>query len=190
MLQFLYTFTEESNYNKIDRIYADYHDYMLKYAISKFISYGSANPIYDAEDAVQNTFVKIVRSIDKINFSIGKLGVKNYCFGILNNEIYNVIGDSEEFLEFDDETFLQDDYTFVENLLIKENYDQVVKLIEAMDEKYSSTLYFFFTLEMSVNDIAEMMGISPKTVYTRLMRGKSILHKSLKGSNEYGYRKS
>ena len=50
---------------------------------------------------------------------------------------------------------------------LKENYNQVVKAIEELDEKYSTTLYLFYCKEMTVNEIAKIMGISAKTVYTR-----------------------
>jgi DNA-directed RNA polymerase specialized sigma24 family protein len=35
---------------------------------------------------------------------------------------------------------------------------------------------------MTVKEIADMMGISAKTVYTRLARGKKLLLDSLKGA--------
>ena len=61
----------------------------------------------------------------------------------------------------------------------------MVKAIEKLDEKYSTTLQLFYCEEMAPNDIAELMGLSPKTVYTRLARGKKILLESLKGGKVY-----
>lgn len=180
MLQFLYTLTDESNYNKIERIYTDYYDYMMRFAVSKFNSCGTENSIYNAEDAVQNAFVKITKNIDNIDFSKSEKSVKNYCFGILSNEIYNILDGDSEILEFAEEEFFTEDSSFIEKLIMKENYDRVVEAIESMDVKYSSTLYFYFTRDMTVNEIAEMMGISSKTVYTRLERGKVLALKMLK----------
>ena len=39
---------------------------------------------------------------------------------------------------------------------------------------------------MTVNEIADMMGISAKTVYTRLARGKKLLLDSIKGAKFNG----
>ena len=181
MLQFLLTLTDESNHGKIEHIYNTYHDFMMKYAVSKLKNMGRANFIYDAEDAVQNTFMKIAKYADNIDFSRGEKDVKNYCFSILTNEICNVIDDNEEIYELTDEFDIEKEFSFVEELEIKENYEQTVKAIERLDEKYSTTLYLIFCREHTVNEVAEMMGISTKTVYTRLARGKALLLDSLKG---------
>ena len=181
MLSFLLTLTDESNHGKIEYIYNTYHDYMMKYAVSKLKSMGRTNFIYDAEDAVQNAFMKIAKYIYKIDFSRDEKDVKNYCFSILNNEICNLLSDNKEIYELNQEFDFEKEYNIMDELVIKENYEQVVKTIEHLDERYSSTLYFVFCQEHTVNEIAEMMGISVKTVYTRLARGKALLLDSLKG---------
>lgn len=186
MLQFLLTLTDESNYEKIEHIYNTYHDYMMKYAVSKLKTAGRTNCVYDAEDAVQNAFMKITKYIDNIDFSRGEKDVKNYCLATLSNEICNVLRDNKEDFEFNEEFCSEIEYNFIEKLEIQEKYDEVVKAIESLDEKYSTTLYFAFCKEKSVNEIAEMMGISAKTIYTRLARGKDLLLESLKGANYDG----
>ena len=186
MLQFLLTLTDESNHGKVEHIYDTYHDYMMKYAVSKLQAVGRKNAIYDAEDAVQNAFMKIVKHIDKIDFSRGEKDVKNYRLTILCNEICNILTHNEENFEVDEELFAENEYNFIEELEIQESYNEVVKSIKALDEKYSTTLYLIFCQEKTVNQVAEMMGLSPKTVYTRLDRGKRILLDSLKGAKING----
>lgn len=181
MLPFLLTLTDESNHGKIEDIYNKYHEYMLKYAIVKLRGAGRQNAVYDAEDVVQNTFVKITKYINNFDFSRDERDVKNYCFSILNNEICNLLSDNEIFFELNEEFYNENEYNYIEKLEIQENYNKIVKIIEKLDEKYSTTLYLVFCKEMSVNQISEMMGISAKTVYTRLARGKKLLLDSLKG---------
>lgn len=183
MLQFLLTLTDESNHNKIEYIYNKYYENMLRYALSKFKSFGRRNFIYDAEDAVQNTFMRITKYIDKMDFSREEGEIKNYCFSILINEIYKVLGDNEENFEFFEEFCPENEYNFIESLDLQVRYQQVVRAIEALDEKYSITLQLVFCQEKTVGEIAEMMGISAKTVYTRLARGKKLLLDSLRGEN-------
>ena len=186
MLQFLLTISDESNHSKIEHIYKTHHDNMMRYAISKFQDLGRTNFAYDAEDAVQNAFIKITKYINKIDFSHSENDIRNYCFSILCNEICNVISDNQENFDYFEEFCLKKEYNFIEELEIRENYNQVVKAIESLDEKYSTTLYLVFCKEMTVNEIAEMMGISTKTVYTRLARGKKLLLDSLKGAELNG----
>lgn len=186
MLQFLLTMTDESNHERIERIYKTYHDYMVRYAVSRLRSAGRRNFGYDAEDAVQNAFMKITLHIDNIDFSRGERDVKSYCFTILSNEIYNILNDREEICELNEEICCEETYSFVEELEIKERYSEVVRAIEGLDEKYGTTLYLVFCQEKRVNEIAEMMGLTPKTVYTRLYRGKELLLNTLKGARING----
>ena len=65
-------------------------------------------------------------------------------------------------------------------------YGEIVRAIEKLDDKYCTTLQLFFCKEMTPNAIAELMGISPKTVYTRLARGKKLLLEILKGAKING----
>ena len=181
MLLFLLTLTDESNHSKVEKLYNDYHDDLMKYAVSKLYSTGIEDYRYVAEDAVQNAFLKLVKNIDKIEFSRGEKAVKNYVFAVLINEILGILNDNEAVLEFFDESYELSESSFVDELEIKERYDEVVDAIAKLDERYSFTLYFAFVLDKSVNEIAEIMGISPKTVYTRLVRGKEKIRNLLKG---------
>ena len=186
MLQFLLTLTDEANHGKVEHIYNTYHEYMMKYAVSKLQAAGRTNVMYDAEDAVQNTFMQIVKSLDKIDFSRGEKDVKNYCLTILCNEVCNVLRDNKEKYEFLEEFCPDKEYNIVKELEIRESYKEVVKGIKALDEKYSITLFLIFCEEKTVNQVAEMMGLTPKTVYTRLARGKELLLYSLKGAGING----
>ena len=76
---------------------------MIKYATNKFQSYGMPNVENDAEDAVQNTFIKISKHINKIDFTVDKKRLKNYVFAILNNEISNILNEDPENLSLNEE---------------------------------------------------------------------------------------
>ena len=175
MLQFLLTISDESNHNKIEMIYTKYHDDFMRYALSKLMSYGRVNYLFDAEDAVQNTFLKIVKYIDNIDFSRSEVDIRNYCITILINEITNISKD--ECVNLNDLTdfCLETEFDFVNKIDFKEKYNRLVEIIKNLDEKYSSTLYLAFWIGKKPDEIAEMMGISLQTVYSRLHRGKELL---------------
>ena len=184
MLQFLLTLSEESNYSKIEYIYYSFHDDMLRFAINKFQLAQRSNFALDAEDAVQSAFLKITKYINNIDFSKSKQDIKNYVFTLLLNEILKILNDNSENTEFFEEICEEKGYNFIEELQIKDQYAQVLKAIENMDEKYSSTLYLVFVEEKTPLSVAEEMGISVKTVYTRLSRGKQLLIDSIKGEKD------
>lgn len=180
MLQFLLSISDESDHAKIIYIYNKYHEFMIKFAVSKFKNMGRSNYVFDAEDAVQSAFVKITRYINNIDFSASEKNIKNYVFSILSNEICNIISENTEFDELDEEFYDKTDDDFIEELHIKERYNQAVRAIENLDERYSTTMFLLYCNEMSVNEISDLMDISSKTVYTRISRGKKLLIDSLR----------
>ena len=63
MLAFLMTIADEQYRSQIDRLYKRYHQKMLRMATNAFSAAKRNNPGLDAEDAVQSTFLCIVRYV-------------------------------------------------------------------------------------------------------------------------------
>lgn len=187
MLLFLLTLTDESEYSKIEYIYDSYHESMMRFAISRFRRAGRENYFTDAEDAVQGALLKLSMSAKQIDLSRGKKQVQSYVFSTLANEICRVFKGNSKNFENIEEFQLKDEYNFIEELEINENYNKVVQAIAALDEIYSTTLALVYKEEIPIKEIAKMMGISQKTVYTRLERGKKLLLESVKGRIDYDY---
>ena len=181
MLLFLMSMVEESDRGKVEEFYRRYKEDMMKCAVGKMMDAGRKNYLFDAEDAVQATFFKIIKYISKIDFDREEKAVKNYVFSILTNEINKILRKKEIFLENVEEFSEESIYNLIEELEIQKNYKKVIEAISKMDEIYSITLMYVFIEEKSVKEIASLMGISQKTVYTRLERGRKILLSSLKG---------
>ena len=182
MLSFLLILTEESDIEKIQSLYETYKDLLWSFAAASLQRKAKADSTSDIEDIVQNTFVKIVRHIDKIDFSRREKDIRNYIFSILTNEISNHLNDIVYTDSYDtvlDNKIGYDIDDFIEELDIRNRYSKVVDAISQLDEKYSTTLNMAYCENMSVEEIANLMGISPKTVYTRLARGKELLRKAL-----------
>lgn len=185
MLEFLLLISDPAEHDNITRIYNSYYDYMLKYTVSKFKGMGRGNCVFDAEDTVQNTFMKITRYVHNIDFSKGEKSIKSYVFSILDNEICNFLNEEVELYGLEEEFSEETAYDFFEEMDMKERYREVVKAMETLDERYGTTLYMFYCNEMRPGKIAALMGLSTKTVYTRLARGKVHLQNSLKGTTIY-----
>jgi len=179
MLQFLLTLADESDHDRVEELYNKYYNYFLKCSVTKFKAAGRSNCVCDAEDAVQNTFMKIIKYLSNIDFSRGEKDVKSYCLAILSNEICNILNESQEKYEFFEELCSETEYNFVDELEVQEQYDRILEAAKGLDIKYSTTLQLFFSKGMTPAEIAETMGISTKTVYTRIARGKKLLLESL-----------
>lgn len=181
MLLLLMSMADEADRGKVEKFYHTYKEDMMKYAVSRFCRAGRKNYLFDAEDAVQATFFKIIKYISKIDFNRGERAIKNYVFSILTNEINKILRKKEIFSENVEEFSEEAEYNLIEELEIQKNYGKVIEAISKMDEIYSITLAYAFIEEKSVKEISELMGVAQKTVYTRLARGRKLLLSSLKG---------
>ncbi len=184
MLGFLLSISDESNHDRIEYIYATYSNDMLRYAKYKLKNRGVSNYELDAEDVVQNSFLRIIRYIDRISRKASGKELRTYLFSIVSREVDKLLKDQVLFDSFDVYSDVIEDGDFWETLRIEKRYDDVVKKIKKMDDRYSMTLLFYYCNEMSVKEIATMMGLSDKTVYTRLSRGMRLLKDSFKSEEK------
>ena len=157
---------------------------MIRFAKNRFKQNGILNYEIDAEDAVQNAFEKITKYINAIDFSVIEKTMKSYVLSIVSNEVINILLGYRYYDDIDEYIDILEDEDFIEKINIKESYNEVVKIIKQLDERYSTSLMYYYCYEMSVKEIASMLGLSEKTIYTRLERGKLILLKTI---NEVQY---
>lgn len=183
MLLFLQAISDPRDHEKVESIYHQYRDRMLRLAGARLRQMGVSNAELDAEDVVQNAFVKIVRHIDKLDFSLGEGAVLGYVMKIVANEAASFAADRTECDSLDAYQNTLTDRDFLEQLRVSERYDAVVEAIRRLDERYSITLSLRYVEEMSVKDIAALLGIAEKSVYTRIERGKKKLLQMLEGEN-------
>lgn len=175
MLCFLLAVADDESREMIIHIYTAFHDDMIRFAKSRFLKAGSPNYATDAEDAVQNAFLKLTKYASSIKPGTNDRALRAYVFSVVSNEVSNILSGTTYFEDIDEhENDISDD-EFCASLAVNERYEQVVAAIRSLDEKYSITLQYRFQKEMTVAEIADMMGISEKTVYTRLIRGKKML---------------
>lgn len=122
----------------------------------------------------------MVKYADKLDFT-NKAHLKNYALTILTHEMDRILKENSENIDFVEEFPEKNRYKFIEDICIREQYTEVVRAIEQMDDIYGTTLFLVYCKDMTVNEIAEMMDVPAKTVYTRLARGKKMLRDSIKG---------
>ena len=177
MLLFLMSVADEGDRNNIARIYHRYHEKMLRVSFRRFKQARRHDPQSDAEDAVQSTFLNIVRYVRAVPFDKPERQLRAYVFAMLHNEISKILAEPELPLEDSIENMLDEEslQEFGERVHIRERYREVVTAIRDMEPKYSTVLLLCFGEEMTVKQAAEALGISPSTVYTRLRRGKQLL---------------
>ena len=185
LLNFLLSISDEGVLAKVERLYYTYYDAMLCFAQSRLKQSGIQNYEIDAEDAVQNAFVKITRYINKINIAAPEKAIRSYCLSIVANEVRDIVSDDRRCDDIEEYADSLADEDVIEKMNIKESYRNIVEIIKRMDEKYSTVLMYYFCYDMSVKEIAEMLDLSENTVYSRFSRGKLILMKTI-GGDDHG----
>ena len=172
MLSILFTLVEENDRDKLTRLYHAYHKMMLRLARSKLKSVRHANYVADAEDVVQNAWCRIVKHVDKIDLSKHERVIRSYILTIVSNETARFLRAQEECHPLEEGIADED---FLQRLHVKERYRAVVGAIGRLDERYRNALYLHYVMEHPVKEIAAMLDVPEKTVYTRIERGKKKL---------------
>lgn len=175
MLQYLLFITEDAYVPQIERLYNRFHDEMIRIGRYQLKRAGDYNYYSDAEDVVQASFLKISKYVHKINFDKSEKELKAYVFKILSNEVNNFLNDKSDCESIDDHLDHLSDDEFFQRFELQEEYNEVVGAIKALDVKYSTVMLCYYHDNMKVKDIAELMGLPEKTIYTRLERGKCLL---------------
>lgn len=180
MLIFLLTIPDESVLRKILILYSKYHLNMLRYARSLLRCLGDKNYYKDAEDIVQNAFVKISRYIDNIDFSRSEDAIGGYLFTIVENEVSDFLAKQEKCDELDEMLTICNECDLFEEFSKKELYNNIVREIKRLDPKYSEVLWMYLVEEKKASEIAEILDLKVNTVYTRIERGISMVREKFK----------
>ena len=175
MLSFLLSISEEQYHSKIEYLFNTYHSDMIRFAKYRLKTAGISSYNVDAEDAVQSAFLKIIKYIDRIDFHAGEKEIQSYVLSIVSNEVADILKSNKPFDCLDDYADQLSDTSFIDQLQVNERYEQVVRILRQMDDRYRTVLQFRYVNDMSVKAISDLIGISEKAVYARLERGKRLL---------------
>ena len=168
--------TEEQR-SMVERLYIDQKQtmYHTAFAILKNKQ--------DAEDAVHETFLRIITNIDKLS-DIGSEKIKSFVIIVVKNiaiDIYrkrqkNVIVDVPE----DDDANISE----VERKVLESSeYDILNKVVGMLPETQRNVLILKYYHDMTMADISAMLGVTASAVRTRICRAERKLAKLLEEEN-------
>lgn len=177
---------EKDKKQRASELFELYHKELLKITAGKLKTAGDTNYIDDAQDVVQNVYVKVIKYADAVS-RIDESGIRGYLYAVASNETANFLsrrsGHHNRTELRDESCHTEDDC--LDGLLVRERYDRVVACIMALDEKYSIVMLFRYAQGYSVSRIARILGISKKQVYSRLNTGRRKLIEMLDGEEQY-----
>ena len=155
-------------------LYKEYKEDMFRYACSILREERLA------EDAVNQAFLGIIKNVEKI-YDLDVSKIKSYVVISVRNACYNINQkrsrqwEKEVMCDYIEDITIDDTSSFLD----EDSFDYVKQAVGALDEQYKTVILLRYYKELSYNEIAEKMNISPKHVSVLLTRAKSILKKEI-----------
>ena len=171
--------TEEEKQLAI-RIYEKYSKFMFK------VAYDVLKSDHNTEDAVQQAFIKISKNFDKIN-ELNENKTRNY-IGLITRhtavDMYNEIKGQPFFIGDDCADVNACDIS--EIIITKETYNRIKKHINSLKPHYKEIIYLKFGQDLTYNEIAKLLDITPENARKRLERARAQVLKLLEEEDGYG----
>jgi RNA polymerase sigma-70 factor (ECF subfamily) len=146
----------------------------------------------DAEDAVQEAFVKVAKNISKINEIPGKKTEAFLVIVIRNTarDIYRKNHRERGKVDVDEENDMDTlaspiTEDILSGLMSREGYKNLVSLIGQMSDTYKGIMKLRFVIGCSNSEIAELLGINKRTVECRISRGRAMLAEMLRKEDSH-----
>lgn len=156
----------------LDSIIAKYRP-IVSFRVKK--SLGSYTP--DWEDVVNEIMLNAIEKLESGNFR-GDSSVGTFIYTITSRRIIDHIRKKSKSLKYAPEpnTFPQP-HEHVED---KERADMIARHLEKLKPKYKEILYLYYYKEMTRNEVAKKLGISPRRVSERVNYAQKLLKKMIK----------
>ena len=123
---------------------------------------------HDAEDAVQNTFMQVIRHFQR-TYEIPKERIPYWVVSIAKNEALSIYRKRQKMVQFEEWDGVAADATSVTD------YNELVALFTKLPDSYRLALEMKYLLDYSGKEIADRLGISESAVNTRISRGRTLL---------------
>ena len=161
---FLAALESEDDKRKFVAVYEQYHEKMEKIALHIL---GSQ---HDAEDAVQNAFLQIIRHFEKI-YEIPCEELPFWIISIVKNEALMILRKKRNVVP------LEDWDSFEQSADSTTGYTELVELFRQLPETYRAVLEMKLLIGYTDREIAKKLGLSETAVSSRASRGRALLRK-------------
>jgi RNA polymerase sigma-70 factor (ECF subfamily) len=156
----------------LEEIYAKYRS-VIGFRVKKSI--GAYNP--DWEDLVEEILTNAIEQIKKGEFR-GESSVGTFIYTITSRRIVDYIRHKTKVLrEAPEPADYPDPQEYIEN---KEREEIMAEAIKKLKPKYRQVLYLYYYKELSREEVARKLGISPRRVSERVNYSQKLLKKFIK----------
>ena len=130
----------------------------------------------DTEDALQDTWLKIMKNFDKIKKQSCDRKIGFVCI-VAKNTAIDIYNKKKKVINVDNlEAVAPDNMENLENIVVsKIESDGVISAVSYISDTYKNPLILKYIYSFSNKEIAEILNISETNVSTRLSRAKTML---------------
>lgn len=137
-----------------------------------------------AEDAVQEVFIQIYKSIGKFK---EESSLYTWIYRIAVNKCRDIIKKRKEYFSFEEEANIKSDDDIELDVIGEMGRDRVRDMVLSLSPIYREVITLFYFEDLSIKDICIILDQNEGTVKSKLHRARSILRRSLvKEDIEYG----
>ncbi|KMT23388.1 RNA polymerase sigma factor [Clostridium cylindrosporum] len=152
--------------------------------ISKFLLKLSGD-IQLSEDLTQDTFIKLIRSIEKFDL-YGKAKFSTYVMTIARNTYIDYLRKNKHILvRLDDGFELISDINIEKNVLNNIEVEELMAIIDSLKPQQREAIKFKYLENLTLNEIAERLGCETKTIKSRIHNGMVKLRGLIKLKGGY-----
>lgn len=145
--------------------------------VSKFLLKTTCDE-YLSEDLTQETFLKMIRSIEKYDLN-GSAGFGTWLVTIARNCYIDYLRRNRIELEDIDELQLDDSYDMASGVLQRLQYEEVQKALETLPREQALAIRLKYEQDMTLAEIAERFGVPSKTIKSRIHDGTAKLRRKM-----------
>lgn len=175
LIFYLNLIVQETEKIKFEQLYLKYRG--LMHHVAKKILYDE----YLAEDAVHEAFIRVAKNINKIS-EISCPQTKNYLVIIVRNISLDMIkkGENEMTINQDAWNNYESCENIEEKILEKLEVEKIIIQINNLPATYKDALYMNVVDNMSIKEIAQLLGKKEETIKKQIQRAKIMIIKALK----------
>lgn len=151
------------------------------------LAYRMLSNRYEAEDIVQETFLRVYRNLDRYDqnqkFSTWIYRIAtNLCIDRLRKKkpTYSLDAEMNDQEGMDGYSMIPSDNRTPESeALLSETQQIIYQAIDSLPAKYKSVMILRYLQDLSLQEISDVLGMPVTTIKTRVHRGREFLRKKL-----------
>lgn len=160
--------------NALEDIFILMKNDLYKIAMARF------NNKEDAEDAVQETIISVMKSIHKVN---RVKNFKSWVIKILINKCNNIYSKKKKYSISIDEVEIPE--TLIGNNVSENNIDFYL-MLKCLEYEERLIMILFYSEDYTIKEISKILKMNENTVKTKIFRAKSKIKNSYFGGKDSG----